>query len=123
MDGVVLLAWRGYPATALMVLGLVLTLRALQRCHAAWRRPLTGLMQPLAWVRGFRLAMIGLALVGIGAAWLWQLGWLLAMALAIGGEETLEASIVIAALRAGTGPSPAVGAGANHVPAGATGRP
>ena len=101
MDGLIHLAWRSYPAVGLIVLGLALTLRAIHGCRAAWRRPLSGPMQPLAWMRGFRLAIIGLALAGIGAAWLWQLGWLLALSLAIGEEETLETSIAISALRRG----------------------
>ena len=99
MDALVELTWRGYPATALMLLGAVVAARAVLLCRAAWRRPLSGPMQPLAWMEGFRLFVIGLALAGIGAAWLWQLGWLLALSLAIGGEETLESSIAITALR------------------------
>ena len=99
MDTLVELTWRSYPATALMLLGAMVAVRAMLLCRAAWRRPLTGTMQPLAWMQGFRLAVIGLALAGVGAAWLWQIGWLLALSLAIGGEETLESSIAITALR------------------------
>jgi hypothetical protein len=98
MDAVVDLSWRAYPAAALMALGLLLTVRAVRTCHAAWRRPLSQSMRPLGWMQGFRLTMIGLALIGVGAAWWWQIGWLLALSLAIGGEETLESSIVISAL-------------------------
>ena len=98
MDALVHLAWRSYPA-ALMLLGIALTVRAIRTCQVAWRRPLSGSMQPLTWMRGFRLTIIGLALVGVGAAWQWHLGWLLAVSLAIAFEETLECSIAIAALR------------------------
>ena len=55
----------------------------------------------LTWIQGFRLSIIGLSLAGLGAAWAWQLTWLLVLTLAIGGEETLESSIVIFALRRG----------------------
>ena len=65
----------------------------------------------VTWIQGFRLSIIGLALVGIGAAWAWQLTWLLVLSLAIGGEETLESSIVIYALKKGrrsSGPEPLI---------------
>jgi hypothetical protein len=50
-------------------------------------------------LRGFRVAIGGLALAGIGAAWCWQIGWLLGLSLIIGGEELLESTVVITALR------------------------
>ena len=53
----------------------------------------------LPWIQGFRLWIIGLDLAGLGAAWGWQFTWLLVLTLAIGGEEDLESSIVIFALR------------------------
>ena len=99
MDALVELSWRLYPATALVALGLLLATAGVRRCRLAFHRPLAASMHPLGWMRGFRLTVIGLAVVGVGAAWLWQLGWLLALSLAIGGEETLESSIAIAALR------------------------
>jgi len=55
----------------------------------------------LTWIQGFRLSIIGLALTGLGVAWGWHLTWLLVLTLAIGGEEILESSIVIFALRRG----------------------
>ena len=94
------LEWTRYPAAALLALGVALALRGLRWCRAAFPRPRSAAMQPLAWMLGFRLTVIGLALVGVGAAWLWRLEWLLALSLAIGGEETLESSIAIGALRA-----------------------
>ncbi len=100
MNGVMQLAWDNYLAVALMVLGVALAVRGLRRCRVALPHPRTGAMQPLTWMRGFRLALIGLAVAGAGAAWLWDLDWLLALSLAIGGEETLESSIAISALRA-----------------------
>lgn len=99
MDALAQLTWRIYPAAGLMALGILLTVRALRICRIAWRRPVSDLMEPLGWLRGFRLTIIGLALAGVGAAWLWQLGWLLALSLVIGGEETLECSIAVSALR------------------------
>ena len=99
MDGVMHSTWGNFPAAALMVVGLALACRGVQRCRVAFPRPRSGAMQPLIWMRGFRLTIFGLTLAGAGAAWLWQLDWLLALSLAIGGEETLETSIAISALR------------------------
>ncbi len=93
------LIWRGYPATGLMLFGACLTASAWRRCRTAWPRPLVDTMQPLLWLRGFRLAIVGLAVIGTGAAWLWQIAWLLVLSLVVVAEETLECSIAIAALR------------------------
>lgn len=95
-----LLTWHTYPAAALLALGLWLAARGARRLRAAFPNPRAASMQPLTWMTGFRLLLFGLALAGLGAAWLWQIQWLLLLSLAIGGEETLESSIAIAALRA-----------------------
>jgi hypothetical protein len=94
------LSWRLYVALPLMVLGTAL---------AAWgiKRGLNGLICALrgdsarlvTLMEGFRLAIVGLALTGVGAAWTWHLPWLLALSLVIGAGETLESSIDIFALR------------------------
>lgn len=107
MSGIAELSWRAYPAVALMLLGLWLLLRGVRRCAAAWPRPTRGLVQPAVWMRGFRTTVVGLALAGSGAAWLWQIGWLLAASLIIGLGETLESSLDIDALEReqGTGES------------------
>lgn len=100
MTALVYLSWRIYPALALLALGLWLAARGALRLRAAFPRPRAASMQPLGWMTGFRLLLFGLALAGVGAAWLWQIQWLLLLSLAIGGEETLESSIAISALRA-----------------------
>jgi hypothetical protein len=53
----------------------------------------------LTWMVGFRLTIVGLAIAGVAAAWLWQSVFLLVLALLIGGGETFESSIDIFALR------------------------
>jgi hypothetical protein len=93
-------AWQSIAAMAPLALGLALAIRGIRRCRVALPRPRSGSMHPLTWMRGFREALFGLALAGVGAAWLWHAGWLLALAIAIGGEETLETSIAVSALRA-----------------------
>lgn len=53
----------------------------------------------LTLVRGFRIGITGLCLAGIGAGWLWDAEWLLGLSLIIGGEELLESSVIIKALK------------------------
>ena len=98
MAELVQLPWQGAAAMAVIAAGLFLATRGIRRCYLAFPRPHAS-MQPLGWMRGFRLTLVGLALAGVGAAWLWQMPWLLALSLAIGGEEALESSIAIHALR------------------------
>jgi hypothetical protein len=56
---------------------------------------------PIAFVTGMRVMLAGIAVALIGAAWLWQQVWLLALGLAFGLEELWETSVVIFALRRG----------------------
>jgi len=102
METLVELTWRVYPISALIALGIGLALWGLLMVLNGLRGALRGDSgKLLPWIQGFRLSIIGLALVGLGAAWAWHLTWLLVLTLAIGGEETLESSIVIFALRRG----------------------
>ena len=89
------LSWRAYPASVLLAVGGVLLVLGLRRMWQPFRGPIDA----MAWMTGFRLGVVGLALVGIGLAWLWQQVWLLAIALGVGGEELLESSAYVAALK------------------------
>jgi hypothetical protein len=82
-----------------MLGGLGLVIYGLRGGYFSWGLGVNHPEKSLRWMLGFRQVMIGLAVIGVGAAWWWQLGWLLALALIIGGEETLESSICIFALR------------------------
>ncbi len=102
METLIELTWRVYPISALIALGTGLALWGLLMLLNGLRGALRGESgKLLVWIQGFRLSIIGLALAGLGVAWAWQLTWLLVLTLAIGGEETLESSIVIFALRRG----------------------
>ena len=101
---VVQLPWNVAGGSVLLAFGLFLAVRGVRRCYRAFPRP-TASMQPLGWMRGFRLTLVGLA--AAGAAWLWGMPWLFALSLAIGGEEALESSIAIHALRRASSGSPA----------------
>ncbi len=99
MTELITLSWRVYPAALLIAAGGAVAAGGLRRCLVAWRHPGGGVMQPLDWMGGFRRSVFGLALAAVGAAWIWQIGWLLALALVVGFEETLETSLAIGALR------------------------
>lgn len=108
MNGMIPAGLEPLAAAGLLALGAGLALRGLWLCRAALPHP-AAVMRPLVWMRGFRLTLFGLAVAGVGAAWLWHLPWVLALALAIGGEETLECSIAVAALHAAPGGSGTTG--------------
>ena len=97
--------WRAYAAAALAAAGLVFLGKGL------WFgfRGSHGLLHErdaLGWMRGFRLAVVGLCVVGIAVAWVWQVLWLFAVALGILGEELLETSVIIEVLKRNPPPSP-----------------
>lgn len=101
MDALIDLSWRLYPAAVIIAAGVAIAAVGLRREIDGIRRPIRDPTKVLTFVRGFRLAVIGLALAGIGAAWAWHLTWLLVLSLVIGGEETLEGTIIIFALTRG----------------------
>jgi hypothetical protein len=47
------------------------------------------------------MAIIGASALALGAAWLWGIVWLAALALIIGAGETLESSLMIYGLTRG----------------------
>lgn len=103
IDTLAHLSLRLYLAFPLMVLGAVLAVWGAKRglqglLHAVGGDP----AQLVPLMQGFQATMIGLALVGIGTAWVWQLPLLLILSLAIGGGETLETSLILFALRHGS---------------------
>ena len=53
----------------------------------------------LGMVKGFRIGVIGLAIIGIGIWLLTGATWILVVSLAVGGEELLESSFIISTLR------------------------
>jgi hypothetical protein len=101
MDAFVDLSWRVYPSAVLMAAGLALFVYGAETLLRALRISIWDLDRPIVWVGGFRAAIIGLAVLALGASWLWQQFWLLLLALAIGGEELLETSVILFALRRG----------------------
>ena len=102
MDSLVELSWRAYPAAVLMAIGTAVAIRGTYKELCGLRGSLGGDSTKLVtWIQGFRLSIIRLALAGIGAVWEWHLTWLFVLSLVVGGEETLESSVVIFALKRG----------------------
>lgn len=101
------LSWHD-PAALLVLVGLLLLWRGLLGWPTSTRALLRRGDGFLGRLEGFRLAVVGLVLIGLGAAWLFQAPLLLFLALGIGFVEILESSVVIAAWRRrGTGLSDA----------------
>lgn len=94
-------SWRIYPALALAVLGAALAAGGVRLGADGFRRPVQDPAKAVTVMRGFRRLVIGLALAGVGVAWIWGLAWLLAVSLVIGAGETFESSLDIFALERG----------------------
>ena len=88
--------WWQYPAIGLVLLGLALLWRGLRWAGRSLVRRGGGVV---GFLEGFRLTVVGLTLVGLGAAWVWQTPFLLYLALGIGFVEVMESSVLIAAMR------------------------
>jgi len=101
MDAFVEWSWRVYPSAAIMAAGFALFLSGALGLARALRISIWDMNRPIVWIVGFRAAIIGLAVVALGAAWLSQQLWVLLLALAVGGEELLETSVILFALRRG----------------------
>lgn len=106
MNELLNLSWRAYPAGLLIAVGLTAAVGSAWhgivlagRVRDPWRA--------LAIMQGFRRFIVCLAVAAIGAAWCWNIGWLFLLALVIGGEELLESTVVITALKNGSAAGPA----------------
>jgi len=98
-EAIVDFPYRAIPAAAFAVVGLGLTARGI-RLGWGWAKHHDA-AHNLEFVRGFRLAVLGLTLTAVAAAWQWHILWLFVLALAIAFEEILESSIHAYAIRRG----------------------
>ena len=92
-------AWRVYPAAVLMVAGVVVLIWSVRRGLTDGRRIARDPGRAFAIVRAFRIGIVGLCVAGIGAGWCWHVPSLIGLSLIIVGEEILESSVFIGALR------------------------
>ena len=102
MDALVDLPWRAYPGGAIMALGFAAAVYGAARLRAWWGVSAFDGAKVLVFVSGLRAVLVGLAIAGVGGAWIWQQLWILLISLAIGGEELLETSVILFVLRRGT---------------------
>ncbi len=93
------LSWRIYIVMPMLTFGVGLVVAGIRRELRGFRMPLTERGKNLTTMRGLRLVVFGLAVIGTAVSWLWQIPAILAAALVIGFEEMLETSIIIYALR------------------------
>ena len=98
---VCLVGW-WYGALPLMAVGAVYAVRGARRGWHGLRGAVHGdASQLVPLMEGFRTCIIGLALVGISAAWIWHRPVLLLLSIAIAAGETMETSLILFALRHG----------------------
>jgi hypothetical protein len=100
MEALLLAPWRTVPAVLLVAAGLVIFLRGIRALGAA-RTDARDPERALLVARAFRVWIMGLCLLVLGGAWLAGVGWLAVIALIVLGEEMLETSVMVAALRDG----------------------
>jgi hypothetical protein len=101
MDTLAEQSWRFAPAIAMLVAGMLLAVYGLRREIGGLRAPFADRDKPLRMMTGFRAAIVGVALVLFGAAWLGQVAWLMWLAAIIGLGELLESSLMISGMRMG----------------------
>jgi hypothetical protein len=88
--------FRLYPSVVALALGALVFARGIHRRSLPAGEP----AHALAFMRGFRLLILGGTLIAAGLGWWLQVPWLLVAALVIMFEEMLETSIAVSALQA-----------------------
>ncbi len=71
MDALADLSWRIYPASALMAVGLLVFLSGIRVEVDGLRSPTGDPAKMIKVIRGFRIAVIGATVAGLGVAWNW----------------------------------------------------
>ena len=96
MDVLIDLDWRFYPAAVLALAGAATALLGIRLLAARLRETPSDM---IGFVTGFRIAVIGLTLVGLTVSWNWHITWLFVLAVVFGAEEILESTTHLAILR------------------------
>ena len=99
MEALVDASWRIYPAIVLIAVGTVLWSFGTRMAFRGLGRPMSDLTRMQTFVQGFRIAVIGITVVGLGISWNWHVTWLFVLSLVFGGEEILESTVHLAILR------------------------
>ena len=101
LEQLLALPWRAYPITVLVLLGASLIAAGVSKAAGDLRRQQSGPERAFTYLYVFRRVIVGLALIGAGAAWYWQAPGLLAACVCIGIGELLESTYYIEVLRWG----------------------
>ena len=99
MDVIADAGWRLYPAGLVIGVGAVMVFWGVRRLVQMERVPSRDRTKPIQYAGGLRLMFAGFAVVGVGAAWVWNQPFILAVALGIGGVELVETTVVLLVLR------------------------
>ena len=99
MEALVDLSWRQFPSAFLIVAGVATVWLGSRRALGGLRRPAGDGSHMETFVMGFRVAVVGLVVAGLGASWWWHQTWLFVLSLVFGGEEILESTVQWAILR------------------------
>lgn len=95
------LSWKAYPAIALMTIGVGLMFIGIRRLAIALGLANRNPDEMMNFMTGFRIAVLGVTLLGLGVAWNWGLLWVFVLALVFGGEEVMESSTHLYIIRRG----------------------
>lgn len=99
MDAVLSTSWLHNLGFIVMLYGLVLFWRGLWGGRNGARGLARRGVAMVDRLEGWRTLLVGLTLTGTGAAWFWDLRWLLVLSLGIGFAELHETSHILKAWR------------------------
>ena len=99
MEDIFSIGWLHYLGMGVLVFGVVITWRGLVGGKDGERGLARRGVPTLARLEGWRLFLVGLTLTGLGAAWFWDLRWLLVLSLGVGFAELHETTHILKAWR------------------------
>ena|SRR5687768_9711371 len=100
-EQLLMLPWRAYPIAVLVLAGAGLVAAGVWKASGDLRRQQSAPEWAFTYLYVFRRIVVGLTLVGAGAAWYWQVPEFLAACVCIGIGEFLESTYYIEVLRWG----------------------
>lgn len=99
MDILTELSWKIYPSFGMIAVGLAVLFMGASAARRGLGSPMSDPTRMHRFVMGFRIAVIGVTLAGLGVAWNWDILWLFVLSLVFGGEELLESTVHLYILR------------------------